>query len=56
MSVATVFTDSQNELSLVECGNIITYGGPWATVPELMFEKKVLIPEVQQLLVAESIC
>jgi len=31
-------------------------GGPWATVPELMFEKKGLIPAVQQLLVAESIC
>jgi hypothetical protein len=27
-------------------------GGPWGTVPELLFEKKGLIPAVQQLLVS----
>ena len=26
-------------------------GGPWGTVPELLFEKKGLIPELQQLLI-----
>jgi hypothetical protein len=26
-------------------------GGPWWTVPELLFEKKQLIPAIQQLLV-----
>jgi hypothetical protein len=26
--------------------------GPWGTVPELLFEKKGLIPAVQQLLVS----
>jgi len=31
-------------------GNIITYGGPWGTVPELLFEKKGLICKVQQLI------
>jgi hypothetical protein len=30
-------------------GNIITYGEPWGTVPEVLFEKKGLIPAVQQL-------
>jgi hypothetical protein len=34
-------------------GNLITYGGPWGTVPELLFEKKGLIPAVQQLLVSQ---
>jgi len=29
----------------------IHYGGPFGTVPELLFEKKVLIPAVQELLV-----
>jgi len=28
----------------------IQYGGPWLTVPELLFEKKELIPDLQQLL------
>jgi hypothetical protein len=31
--------------------NNITYGGPWGRVPELLFEKKGLIPAIQQLLV-----
>jgi len=31
-------------------GNIITYGGPFGTVPELLFEKKQLIPALQRLL------
>jgi len=31
---------------------IIFYGGPWLTVPELFFEKKELIPALQQLLVS----
>ena len=35
-------------------GNIITHGGPWGTVPELLFEKKQLIPSIQQLLVCHS--
>jgi len=29
-------------------------GGPWLTVPELLFEKKQLIPALQQLLVSYS--
>jgi len=28
--------------------------GPWATVPELLFEKKGLIPALQQLMVSCS--
>jgi hypothetical protein len=35
-------------------GNIITDGGPWETVSELLFEKKELIPALQQLLVSHS--
>jgi hypothetical protein len=31
---------------------IDTLGGPWGTVPELLFEKKGLIPALQQLLVS----
>jgi hypothetical protein len=27
-------------------------GGPWRTVPELLFEKKGLIPALQQLLIS----
>lgn len=30
----------------------VHYGGPWGTVPELLFEKKHLIPAVQRLLVS----
>jgi hypothetical protein len=33
-------------------GNNITYGGPWGTVPELLFEKKGLIPALQRLIVS----
>jgi len=29
-------------------------GGPWLTVPELLFEKKNLIPALQQLLISFS--
>jgi len=29
----------------------VHYGGPWGTVPELLFEKKGLIPKIQQMLV-----
>ena len=29
---------------------IVQYGGPWLTVPELLFEKKQLIPALQELL------
>jgi site-specific DNA recombinase len=32
--------------------NIVQYGGPWLTVPELLFEKKQFIPALQQLLVS----
>jgi len=30
----------------------VQYGGPWLTVPELLFEKKELIPILQELLVS----
>jgi hypothetical protein len=30
------------------------YGGPFGTVPELLFEKKGLIPAIQQLLIEEN--
>jgi len=33
---------------------IETLGGPWGTVPELLFEKKELIPRLQQLLISCS--
>jgi len=31
---------------------ILLQGGPWATIPELLFEKKELIMAVQQLLIS----
>ena len=31
---------------------IDTPGGPWGTVPELFFEKKQLIPALQQLILS----
>ena len=31
---------------------IVPLSGPWATVPELLFEKKQLIPALQELLVS----
>jgi len=33
---------------------VVHYGGPFGTVPELLFEKKRLIPAVQQLLACSS--
>ncbi len=30
--------------------HIVCFGGPWWTVPELVFERKRLIPALQQLL------
>jgi hypothetical protein len=30
---------------------IVPTGGPWGTVPELLFEKKQLIPALQEMLV-----
>jgi len=32
--------------------SIVHYGGPFGTVPELLFEKKGLIPAVQELIVS----
>ena len=32
----------------------VTSGGPWGTVPELLFEKKELIPALQELLTSHS--
>ena len=32
----------------------VTFGGPWGTVPELLFEKKGLIPALQRLLIEGS--
>jgi len=46
-------TDGECELT-PECG-IVTYGGPYGTVPELLFEKKELIPMLQQLLTSYHI-
>ena len=31
---------------------IVPFGGPFGTVPELLFEKKGLIPAIQQLMVS----
>ena len=52
---AEIFRGNDERLSLSE-GLKLSCGGPWGTVPELLFEKKELIPALQQLLVAESIC
>jgi hypothetical protein len=41
---------SEEGYSKLTSGNMITCGGPWGTVPELLFEKKQLIPVLQQLL------
>jgi hypothetical protein len=35
---------------LIDVPLIGHYGGPWGTVPELLFEKKALIPALQELL------
>ena len=45
-------TDGECELT-PECG-IVPFGGPYGTVPELLFEKKQLIPALQQLLVSKQ--
>jgi len=34
---------------------VFSYGGPWGTLPELLFEKKGLIPALQQLLVSHPL-
>ena len=36
-----------------DMGDGVKVGGPFGTVPELLFEKKVLIPELQQLLTSQ---
>jgi hypothetical protein len=35
----------------LDVGNLSTYGGPKGTVPELLCEKKELIPALQQLFI-----
>jgi hypothetical protein len=42
---------SKTRLNISDDCYLITYGGPWGTVPELLFEKKQLIPALQQLLI-----
>jgi len=32
---------------------LLPNGGPWGTVPELLFEKKGLIPALQQLIISQ---
>jgi site-specific DNA recombinase len=39
------------ELDLEGVPHIVQYGGPWLTVPELLFEKKRLIPDTLKLLI-----
>jgi len=38
----------------VEVLSSVHYGGPWGTVPELLFEKKELIPSLQHMLISYS--
>jgi len=40
------------ELNLKGVPRIVQHGGPWGTVPELFFDKKQLILDLQQLLVS----
>ena len=40
------------KMETVEVLPIDTPSGPWGTVPELLFEKKELIPSLQELLVS----
>ncbi|HUV56270.1 MAG TPA: hypothetical protein VMV84_03465 [Dehalococcoidales bacterium] len=45
------YAEARKDFSIYEVGfNITTNGGPWLTVPELLFEKKGLIPVLQELL------
>jgi len=39
-------------MALVNNLLMVGVGGPYGTVPELLFEKKQLIPAVQQLLIS----
>ncbi len=41
----------QSDLDFRGVLGIVLFGGPFGTVPELMFEKKQLVPELQLLLV-----
>jgi len=34
----------------LQIGSNITYSGPWGTIPELLFEKKGVMPALHQLL------
>jgi len=38
--------------SMVKSPESVIHGGPYGTVPELLFEKKELIPMLQQLLIS----
>jgi len=42
---------NSKKVSTFWCGKVMI-GGPWGTVPELLFEKKGLIPKLQQQLVS----
>ena len=42
----------------IEQGGVLStvrYGGPWLTVPELLFEKKLLIPALQRVIIQEQL-
>ncbi|MDO9333588.1 MAG: hypothetical protein Q7T57_03585 [Dehalococcoidales bacterium] len=43
----------QSDLDFRGVLGIVPFGGPFGTVPELLFEKKGLIPALQQLLVSQ---
>jgi len=45
---------AQRRWILAYCGNVITIGSPHWKLPELFFEKKELIPSLQQLIVSQS--
>jgi len=44
--------EAQQAATLTECLKRVFPGGPWGTVPELLFEKKQLISPLQQLLIS----
>ena len=50
------FPFSRDKLSHETVGvpPIVHYGGPFGTVPELIFEKRQFIPALQQLLITSS--